>query len=68
MKTSGSLCMKTLPLLLVAVLALCENTLPAQAQEGSAFPYNQKMDVVYGEVHGTGLLMDVFTPLGKTNG
>jgi acetyl esterase/lipase len=26
------------------------------------------MQVVYGEVHGTGLLMDVFTPKGNTNG
>ena len=26
------------------------------------------MDVVYGEVHGTGLLMDVFTPKEKANG
>src|SRR5512140_1509266 len=31
-------------------------------------PYNQKNDVVYGEVHGTGLLMDVFTPKEKPNG
>jgi len=31
-------------------------------------PYNQKMDVVYGEVNGVGLLMDVFTPKGKSNG
>jgi len=30
--------------------------------------YDQKMDLVYGEVHGTGLLMDVFTPKGKANG
>ncbi len=30
--------------------------------------YDQKIDVVYGEVHGTGLLMDVFTPPQKTNG
>lgn len=36
------------------------------AQESSI--YQQKMDVVYGEVHGTGLLMDVFVPTGKTNG
>jgi hypothetical protein len=28
----------------------------------------QKVDVVYGEVYGTGLLMDVFSPRGKTNG
>jgi acetyl esterase/lipase len=31
-------------------------------------PYEQKKDVVYGEVHGTGLLMDVFTPKEKANG
>ena len=31
-------------------------------------PYEQKKDVVYGEVHGTGLLMDIFTPTGKPNG
>ncbi len=30
--------------------------------------YEQKRDVVYGEVHGTGLLMDVFTPKEKPNG
>jgi acetyl esterase/lipase len=40
----------------------------ALAQEASSLPYEQKIDVVYGEVHGTGLLMDVFTPKGKTNG
>ncbi|MBI1839430.1 MAG: prolyl oligopeptidase family serine peptidase [Verrucomicrobia bacterium] len=31
-------------------------------------PYSQAQDVVYGEVHGTGLLMDVFTPRAATNG
>ena len=31
-------------------------------------PYEQKTDVVYAEAHGTGLLMDVFTPAGKPNG
>jgi len=31
-------------------------------------PYQQQKDVVYGEVHGTGLLMDIFTPRGKPNG
>jgi para-nitrobenzyl esterase len=31
-------------------------------------PYEQKQDVVYAEAHGTGLLMDVFTPVGKRNG
>ena len=30
--------------------------------------YDQKIDRLYGEVHGTGLLMDVFAPKGKGNG
>ena len=38
------------------------------AQEASPGPYDQKIDVVYGEVHGTGLLMDVFTPKQNPNG
>ena len=38
----------------------------ARAQD--SLPYRQAKDVVYGEVHGTGLLMDVFTPLARTNG
>src|SRR6267378_3430638 len=42
--------------------------LAVAAQENASSPYDQKMDVVYGEVHGTGLLMDVFTPKGKPNG
>jgi acetyl esterase/lipase len=40
----------------------------AVAQDSSSLPYDQKVDVVYGEVHGTGLLMDVFTPKEKANG
>jgi acetyl esterase/lipase len=42
--------------------------LVTMAQDTSSLPYDQKMDVVYGEVHGTGLLMDVFTPKQKPNG
>src|SRR2546425_7747815 len=38
------------------------------AQEPSPTSYDQKIDVVYGEVHGTGLLMDIFTPKAKANG
>jgi acetyl esterase/lipase len=38
------------------------------AQEASSIPYDQSIDVVYGEVHGTGLLMDVFAPKEKANG
>jgi acetyl esterase/lipase len=35
---------------------------------GQPAPYVQKENVVYGEVHGVGLLMDVFTPSEKGNG
>ena len=38
----------------------------ALANESPGF--EQVQDVVYGEVHGTGLLMDVFTPKGTKNG
>jgi acetyl esterase/lipase len=43
------------------------NLLPARAA-GQQTSYVQKENVVYGEVHGVGLLMDVFTPTGKSNG
>jgi dipeptidyl aminopeptidase/acylaminoacyl peptidase len=38
------------------------------SRAGDGLPYEQKKDVVYAEAHGTGLLMDVFTPAGKPNG
>lgn len=47
----------------LAALLLGAFTLAAEG-----LPYEQKKDVVYGEVHGTGLLMDVFTPKEKPNG
>jgi acetyl esterase/lipase len=31
-------------------------------------PYIQKQDLIFAEIHGTGLLMDIFTPAGKGNG
>ena len=40
----------------------------AAAAAAQETPYVQKENVVYGEVHGVGLLMDVFTPSGKGNG
>ena len=40
--------------------------LQANANEGPNFVQSQ--DVVFAEVHGTGLLMDVFTPTGPANG
>ena len=48
----------------VAVWAWAEEEKPAEPPK----TYVQKMDVVYGEVNGVGLLMDVFTPIGKPNG
>ena len=61
--------MKAAKLIITGGLAIGLLVLPAGvAQEASSLPYDQKMDVVYGEVHGTGLLMDVFTPKGKANG
>jgi acetyl esterase/lipase len=38
------------------------------AQDAASIPYDQKIDIVYGEAHGTGLLMDVFTPKENANG
>lgn len=34
----------------------------------AAEPYVQHENIVYGEKHGVGLLLDVFTPTGKPNG
>ena len=30
--------------------------------------YRQQEDVIYADVHGTALAMDIFTPTGKSNG
>jgi acetyl esterase/lipase len=53
-----------LAVLLVSLAPLAR----VHGQDSLGLPFEQKMDVVYGEVHGTGLLMDVFTPRNKTNG
>ena len=60
--------MKTIGLILGGALVTLKATLAVPAQDAPSLPYDQKINVVYGEVHGTGLLMDVFTPKGKTNG
>jgi acetyl esterase/lipase len=60
--------MKTDKIILGSLLLTLVATPAVRAQDSSSLPYDQKMDVVYGEVHGTGLLMDVFTPKGKANG
>ncbi len=60
--------MKTIQTILASALIALVAAPTAVAQDASSLPYDQKIDVVYGEVHGTGLLMDVFTPKAKPNG
>lgn len=40
----------------------------APAGANAASPYEQHKDIVYGDVDGIGLLMDIFTPINKKNG
>jgi acetyl esterase/lipase len=55
------------PVWLACCLAIQACLFPAYlAAQG--LPYRQQKDVVFAEVHGAGLLMDVFRPEGKTNG
>ena len=57
-------------------MAILRNLVPALVVVGLSIktsaaeepPYVQHEDVVYGDVHGIGLLMDVFTPVGDGNG
>lgn len=51
----------------VLLLTLTGHALAAGAAE-DGLPYRQQKDVVFAEVHGTGLLLDLFTPTGKPNG
>jgi len=60
--------MNTLKLLFCHLSLTLASAATIAAQDDSPTSYDQKMDVVYGEVHGTGLLMDVFTPKEKPNG
>lgn len=53
---------------LIAILLAVVNPPVSAADNGDGLPYVQKKDVIYGEVHGVGLLMDVFVPKGKPNG
>ena len=40
----------------------------APTTEKTAVSYKQQKDVVFGEVDGVGLAMDIFTPVGMRNG
>src|SRR5262245_6997210 len=50
--------------ILIVFLAACV-VAASSAQESH---YSQEENIVFGEVHGVGLLMDVFTPKGDKNG
>lgn len=63
MKRSGIRYVSAVCSLLVLVVASLSCEL-ARAES----PYNQKQDIIYAETDGIGLLMDVFTPTGKSNG
>ncbi len=52
--------------LLASLLLALELTTPLEAQED--LPYTHVKDLIYGEIHGTGLLMDVFSPKEKKRG
>jgi acetyl esterase/lipase len=52
----------------ITCVAALSFVLAADSQAADDLPYNQQQNVVYGEVHGTGLLMDIFTPTGNPNG
>jgi acetyl esterase/lipase len=60
--------MKTAKIVLGGLSVALLATVKLSAQDHPPVCYQQTTDVVYGEAHGTGLLMDVFTPLQKTNG
>lgn len=48
-------------------LILCL-TFAATLSAADSLPFQQKQDLLFGEVDGVGLLMDVFTPTGEKNG
>ncbi|MCC6489519.1 MAG: prolyl oligopeptidase family serine peptidase [Candidatus Hydrogenedentes bacterium] len=50
----------------LAVVLFCVAAVSAAAQE--ELPYTQQENVVYAEIHGTGLLADIYKPKGDSNG
>jgi len=53
---------------LACLFALVLFMKPVTAAETPVLPYHQQKNVVYAEVHGVGLLLDIFTPRGPSNG
>ena len=68
MKSKFWIQMNSAKIVLGSLLVALLTAVGGLAQDASSVPYDQKIDVVYGEVHGTGLLMDIFIPKEKTNG
>lgn len=55
-------------LLLFCLFSLILFEQPVTAEQTAELPYHQQKNVVYAEVHGVGLLLDIFTPRGQPNG
>lgn len=53
---------------IISLFVVCLVGLLASTSAAEDTPYSQQENVVFGEVHGVGLLMDVFTPKGDKNG
>ena len=53
---------------LISIMTISLMHTMLQVDANDAPNYVQVQDVVFAEVHGTGLLMDVFTPTGSANG
>jgi len=54
--------------LLAVLFSLTLTLKPVTAEKPTELPYHQQQNVVYAEVHGIGLLVDIFTPRGQANG
>ena len=54
--------------LLICIMTISLMNIAFQVEANEVPNYVQLQDVVFAEVHGTGLLMDVFTPTGPANG
>jgi len=52
----------------ISIVAFVMAALFAAAAHAQEAPYIQRENVVYGEAHGIGLVMDIFTPHGDKNG
>ncbi|MBM3290732.1 MAG: alpha/beta hydrolase [Candidatus Hydrogenedentes bacterium] len=58
---------KSWSIALVALFAAVGGIVHAE-DDAAALPYSRQENVVYAEVHGTGLLADIFKPTGTPNG